>query len=169
MKYFIRIGAAEHEVDVEATDDRLVLRHGDDTFHADVSEVEAGEKYSVLVDGRSFSISVDGDGRKMTLVVGGRDHGVEVEDERERAMREISGGGASGGGVVEAVMPGIVRRVDAAPGGAVEAGDRLLILEAMKMENEICAEAAGVVEEVFVKEGDTVEAGAPLIQLAPPA
>lgn len=169
MKYHVKFGDADHEVDVDPTADGLVLRHDGEAVRADVSEIEPGEKYSILLDGRSFSVSVDGDGRKLSLIVSGQDHTVEVEDERERAMREISGGGAAAGGLVESVMPGIVRKVDVEAGAVVVAGDRLLILEAMKMENEICAEADGVVEEVLVKVGDTVEAGSPLVSLAPAA
>ncbi|MBI4879242.1 MAG: hypothetical protein HY812_06230 [Planctomycetes bacterium] len=102
-------------------------------------------------------------------MINGRAYQVEVEDERERIGRAIGSGGASGGGVVESVMPGIVRRVEVAPGSRVKTGDRLLILEAMKMENEICAEMDGVVEKVHVADGQTVEGGAPLVTLQAPA
>lgn len=65
-------------------------------------------------------------------------------------------------------MPGIVRQVFVAAGDSVQAGQRLLILEAMKMENEIKAEADGVVDEILVAEGSTVDAGSVLIRFAAP-
>jgi len=62
-------------------------------------------------------------------------------------------------------MPGIVREVMAVPGAAVEKGQALLILEAMKMQNEVRAAEPGTVRAVFVKKGDTVEKGARLLEI----
>jgi 3-methylcrotonyl-CoA carboxylase alpha subunit len=66
-------------------------------------------------------------------------------------------------------MPGVLRAVLVAPGQAVEAGARLAILEAMKMEHALSAPRAGIVAEVLAEAGDQVEAGAALIRLAPEA
>ena len=74
---------------------------------------------------------------------------------------------ASAGDAVEAPMPGLVRSVMAAPGAAVAAGDRLVVIEAMKMEHGLRAPRDGVIEAVLVAEGDQVEAGAPLVRFEP--
>jgi len=126
--------------------------------------VQAEEKYSVLLGRQSFSVSVDGDGKSMTLVIAGRAYTVDVEDERERATRGISAEGPPGG-VVESVMPGVVRSVAVRAGDVVEVGGPLLVLEAMKMENEIRSEVAGTVSVVHVQAGQTVEQGVPLVTL----
>jgi 3-methylcrotonyl-CoA carboxylase alpha subunit len=74
---------------------------------------------------------------------------------------------AGDGNVIEAPMPGLVKQVNAVPGQAVKQGDRLAILEAMKMEHALLAARDGVVAQVFAAMGDQVEAGAALVQLEP--
>ena len=66
---------------------------------------------------------------------------------------------------IHAPMPGLVLRVLVAPGDAVEAGQGVVVLEAMKMENEIQAQVAGVVKKIFVEEGQSVEGGDPLFEI----
>jgi biotin carboxyl carrier protein len=68
-------------------------------------------------------------------------------------------------GTITAPMPGTIMKVTVSPGAAVQAGDLLLTLEAMKMENEITSPSTGVVKQILVKEGQTVNAGDPLIQM----
>jgi pyruvate carboxylase subunit B len=92
---------------------------------------------------------------------------VEVLDERTRHIRSLVGAGKapSGGGAVKAPMPGLVVKVLVEAGATVAAGQGLVVLEAMKMENEIKAMAPGVVDSVAVKAGQAVEKGAPLVVL----
>jgi len=71
------------------------------------------------------------------------------------------------GGVVKAPMPGLVVRVEVSAGQVVEVGESLVVVEAMKMENELRAAHQGVVEAVHVKAGDRVEKGTPLVTLSP--
>ena len=167
MRYFVKIGEEELEVGVQPQAAGLLLSIGDQSYPVDAIAVEEGQKYSVLLGRRSFAVSVDGDGRKMSLVVNGHAHQMVVEDERERAMREIAGQGGAQGGDVESVMPGIVRKIHVKVGSEVKEGARLLILEAMKMENEICAEMDAVVTAVHVSDGQTVNGGDLLVSLAP--
>lgn len=165
MKYYVMVAGKEYAVDVDATGGALRLTLDGANYAVDVSAVQHGEQYSVLVDERSFAVSVDGDGRKLALVLDGYSYAVQVEDDRERASRALSNLHGSGGGVIESVMPGIVRKVEVQVGDTVKRGDRLLVLEAMKMENEILADADGVVSKVHVAAGQTVEGGAALVSL----
>lgn len=168
MKYSVRWGEREAEVEVAERDGALFVRlDGEEWIPVDLSCVEPAEKYSVLLGPRSFFVTIDGDAQAMRLGVAGRVFDVEVEDERERALRAVAGGRAGRGGVVASVMPGIVRRVDVREGDVVEEGARLVVLEAMKMENEILAEEGGRVVAVHVEEGATVETGDPLVTLGP--
>ncbi len=73
----------------------------------------------------------------------------------------------AGDGVTRSPMPGLVKAVHVVAGQTVAAGDRLAVLEAMKMEHSLTAAADGVVAEVLAQAGDQVEAGAPLIRLEP--
>jgi pyruvate carboxylase subunit B len=90
----------------------------------------------------------------------------EVIDERTRAIREMAGAGAGPAGPrpVVAPMPGMVLRVDVAAGDHVREGQGVVIVEAMKMENELKASAGGVVSRVLVRSGDTVEKGQVLVE-----
>ena len=78
------------------------------------------------------------------------------------------GAAASGPQTVTAEMPGKVLKLEVAVGEAVSAGQGIVIVEAMKMENEITSPIDGVVREIGVSEGQTVEAGAMLFVVAPP-
>jgi pyruvate carboxylase subunit B len=121
------------------------------------------------------------EGATHELAVGGRIEGqwqlidrgtvqsLEAVDERTRHIRSLAGTGdkAVKGGVVKAPMPGLVVRVLVAIGDLVVAGQGLVVLEAMKMENELKAPAAGVVREVRAVQGAAVEKGNVLVELAP--
>jgi pyruvate carboxylase subunit B len=95
---------------------------------------------------------------------------VEVVDDRTRAIRELTGAAAAGAGPkpVVAPMPGLVVKVDVSAGDAVEPGEGVVIVEAMKMENELKAEAGGVVARVHVRAGDTVDKGQVLVDFESP-
>ena len=91
---------------------------------------------------------------------------------RDRKLEVVDGvadlgktGAGRGSGVVKAVMPGLVIKVNVQEGQAVEAGTPLLVLEAMKMENEVKSPGAGVVKKINVKPGEIVETGAVLVEL----
>jgi biotin carboxyl carrier protein len=108
----------------------------------------------------------EGAGRWVVEVAGHR-LAVEALDERTRAIRELTRttGAASGPAPLVAPMPGLVVRVLVAPGAVVAAGAPLLVMEAMKMENELRAPAAGVVRAVRAAPGTAVEKGAVLVEL----
>lgn len=91
----------------------------------------------------------------------------QAETQLERAAKQASNSGAAQAGTLRAAMPGRIVRVLCEPGTHVEAGAPLLVIEAMKMQNELCASAAGIVEAVRVSVGDTVERGAVLLELTP--
>lgn len=165
MKLIARQGEADREVEV--------LRHGAGYRVSiggrwlDVDFVKAGEHvYSLrLEDGTQFSLVHHREGTTHEITLGGGMVSVEVIDptaaKRRRGDDEM---GASG--IVKALMPGRVVRVLVGKGDTVRKGAGLLILEAMKMENEIQAPADGTVDELFVTSGQTVEAGADLVHIS---
>src|ERR1041385_2421797 len=95
---------------------------------------------------------------------------VAVQDERSRGIEAASSKGkrAGGGGTVRAPMPGLVVRIEVAEGQRVDAGAGLVVVEAMKMENELRAPRPGMVKTVHVAVGQAVEKGASLVTLASP-
>ena len=166
MKYFVTIGPQTIEVDVEGShvvvDGVAVETH--------LAAVAGTPLYHLLLGGESWTVAaqqLDGAGRWALGVVGER---VEVQavDERTRQIQTLTGTRppAVAGGVVRAPMPGLVVRVEVTAGQRVEAGAGLVVVEAMKMENELRAPRAGVVETVHVAAGEAVEKGALLVTLA---
>ena len=128
--------------------------------------------YSLIVDGRSVRAVVEpnADGT-LRVTIDGNAHEVEVRDEHAMLMERFGGRSAGAGGIrhVRAPMPGMVRAVNVAEGDTVEEGHGLLVLEAMKMENELRAEVSGVVRAVHVGPGSAVEKNQMLVDIAPEA
>lgn len=132
--------------DVEGTPVRLV-RVGD-TVHRVIARREGGRgHYTLWVDGWRFD--------------------AEALDERARAIRELSAAtaAATGPAPLKAPMPGLIVRVNVQPGDTVQPGQGLVVMEAMKMENELKASAAGRVKAVLAAPGSAVEKGALLVEL----
>ncbi|MGA3187736.1 MAG: biotin/lipoyl-containing protein [Bryobacteraceae bacterium] len=115
--------------------------------------------FSILIDGRSYEATVLAPG---TIQVNGRIFSVEIFDPRELRARSTAGA-SQGRQNILAPMPGKVVRVLVAAGDAVEAGQGLIVVEAMKMQNEMKSPKAGTVVEIKTKDGATVAAGEILI------
>ena len=135
-----------------------------------VDAVKSGPTiYSIIEDGRQFEAMVDEKGTHgFDVLVAGRLFHLEAVDERTKLLAGSAHAVASGPQSVSAEMPGKVVKLNARAGDAVTEGQGILVIEAMKMENEIVAPITGVVREIGVSEGDTVEAGAPLFTVDPP-
>lgn len=146
------------------------FRLGDRVVQADVVQVNP-ECLSILAGGEQFAVHfLEREGRTV-VCVRGEMYDFAVLDAREKAMLELGAGGAAPdsatAGLVRSRIPGKVVSIAVAVGDVVAAGDKLLILEAMKMENELRAAAPGRVSRILVGPGDTVESGALLLELAP--
>ena len=171
MKYHV-------DVDGESLEIELIERGGDVyAVHPELNDgaetrveltpVRNSGSFSLLVGVRQLPVVSSGPNSDLTLVLGAETWQCSVMDERESLARaaEGGGGGRASGGVLKSVMPGIVREVRVAVGDAVERGQPLLILEAMKMENEIRADMDGTVTALHVAPGVAVAKGDQLITL----
>ena len=165
MRYFTRVDGVEREFRFERRDGRIVAHTGDGERVIDVSMVGDGTAFSMLVDGASHDLVIERSGATTWVQLQGERIKVDVVDERERAARAVAA--ARGGGVqqVEAVMPGVVVDVMIAEGDTVEAGQTLLVLEAMKMQNPLQADEPGIVRRVLVEKGAAVAGGALLVEI----
>ena len=121
----------------------------------------------VRLDAQTVRLMVEGGSGTWFVVIAGRRVAVEIRTPRQRLLDASTGGATSGHGPIRvlASLPGLVREVAVEVGTAVAEGERLVVLEAMKMQNEIRAPRAGVVVEVSVTAGQTVGAGAQLVQI----
>ena len=138
------------------------------TVHVDA--VRSGPTvYSVIEDGQQFEAMVDEKGAHgFDVLVGGRIFHLAVIDERSKLLAGSAAVIVSGPQTVMAEMPGKVVKVNVAVGAEVRERQGIVIVEAMKMENEIPSPIDGIVREIAVAEGQTVEAGATLFVVEPP-
>lgn len=127
-------------------------------------------KYKVTLNGRTYEVEVEA-GKAMLLneyeaLAPAAPAAAPVAAAPVAAPAAAPAANLAAGEPVKAPMPGVVLKVLVAQGQAVKAGDVLIILEAMKMENEIVAPRAGTVAQIVAAKGTTVDSGAPLIVLA---
>jgi glutaconyl-CoA/methylmalonyl-CoA decarboxylase subunit gamma len=163
MKYFVAIAGRTLEVVVAG---EQVLVDGR-PFAAHLSPVPGTPLRHLLLGNASFTLAMESSGRgEWAVGFHGLRHRVQVIDERTRHIRSLTGdrAGGSGQGVLRAPMPGLVIRVQVVVGQAVAAGQAVVALEAMKMENELRAPGTGVVRAVAVEPGQAVEKGAILVE-----
>ncbi len=162
MKYRVTIDGREREIDVVVTPDGGVSVSMDGAaVDADVERVPGG--LSLRLGHRVFDIAVGGTPDAMQVGAGAARAEAVVVSERARAKAKHSGGGGSGAKELRAPMPGRVVKVLVKAGDAVTAGDPCVVVEAMKMENELRAPTDGTIAAVHVSEGASVEGRALLI------
>ena len=169
MRYFVKIDGTEHVIDVaELPGGGFDVRLGADGAGAgkplEVEVSSPGGPLTVRVEGRVFDLVVDGAPPGLSVFASGRRAQVAVESAHQRAAASVRAGTkASSVGLVVSPMPGKVVKVLVKEGDDVEPGRPLVVVEAMKMENELVAEIAGTVQKVYVQPGDAVEGGARLV------
>jgi len=163
MKYRVSIDGQEREVDVVLGPDGAtsVSVDGQPT---DADIVRMPDGISVRIGDHVFDVAVGGRPDSATIAAGARRTVVSVESDRARARRRGHGGRDGERRDVRAPMPGRVVKVLVATGDDVEAGQPVVVVEAMKMENELRATAPGRVKSVEVAEGQNVESHAVLVR-----
>ena len=163
MIFNARYRDEEIPLEVERHGNTYRVRIGERWIVADL--ITAGGLRSLrLEDGTQFLLAHHREGTTHQITIGASRVDVEIVD--PLALRRKHGADHLGdSGIIKALMPGRIARVLVEKGAEVQRGTGLLVLEAMKMENEIPAPADGVVDEIFVKAGDTVEGGADLLHL----
>ena len=125
------------------------------------SVIEEGHQYEVMIDERAA--------HGFDVQIAGRLFHLDVVDERSKIFAEQAKKSAQGKQVIEAQMPGKVVKLNIAVGDTVKEKQPLMVVEAMKMENDIASPIAGVVTKIHVTTGDSVENGSKLITVEPPA
>jgi pyruvate carboxylase subunit B len=167
MRYFVEVEGRTVIVEVGA-DGVTVDGEG---VRAELQRVGGTNVRSLIVDGVSHRlVARRGGSGGWEIHLGGRSHAAEAVDERTRAIREMTGKGGkhSGPRPLKAPMPGLVVKVEVAEGESVLPGQGLVIVEAMKMENELKAEAGGRVSKVRVEPGQAVEKDQVLVEFDAP-
>lgn len=155
MKYYARVGENEYEIVI----DEGVVYVNDERLDVDLHQSGAPELYSMLFNGRSYELLLEAERYRYGVTIRGDHYDVLVEDERQRRLslgRDVPVLPV-GELPVTAPIPGLVVKVLVKEGETVEEGQPLVILEAMKMENEIRAARGGVVKSVKTGPGQRIE------------
>ena len=166
MRYFAKIEGSEEQlpVDIEpAGEGTFQVTMREQTHVVDARVLGTG-LLSLLIEGRSYGAEFEDAGDEVAVLLRGRVVRVDVADERRLRLRALSTEFAvTGKQVITAPMPGKVVKVLVKVGDEVESGQGLVVVEAMKMENELKAPKAGKVTELFAQEGSAVENNAKLV------
>jgi biotin carboxyl carrier protein len=164
VKYYATAGEQEYEIEI---DDGQIFVNGE-PVEVDLARSGVPELYSILINGRSYEVLIEEERQSYAVTLRGEQYHVKVEDERSRRLNAGRKGPdlPKGELIVKAPIPGLVVKVLVREGEEIAEDQPLVILEAMKMENEIRALRAGVVRKVEVSAGHRVEQNAPLLILA---
>jgi biotin carboxyl carrier protein len=174
--YRIDIGeqSAQREITIDGTaykiDWRLIAPLAADAK----GQVSAGGRYSLIIAGKSYEIFArrltkpdESGSQTYEIQFAGQRFEVQVEDEREKALAgSVKAAHEAGEARVRAPMPGLVIGVPLEVGASVAQGQTVVVLEAMKMENDLAAPKAGTIKEIKVNRGQTVNQGDVLVVIS---
>ncbi len=165
MKFKSIIEGQSVEMEFSPSLDKLAIK-SKDNLKIDCVQLNVNS-YSLLLNGKSFYLNIikQNDGYEVTV-----DHNtylVQVQDEIDMLLEKfgMQSDTSAHAGEIHALIPGLVSQLFVQPGDTVEVGQKLLILEAMKMENEIDSPVAGVIKNIQIKSGDKVEKGELIMEI----
>jgi len=164
MKYVTIINNEQYEVEID--NDGGIFINGE---RRDVDFLNlGGSLYSVITQNKSLEVVIDDENDKIEVLMGGRLYETQVLDERALLMAQRRGGLGGGSGEVHAPMPGLIVKVVVEVGQEVEQGKTVVILESMKMQNELKAPVDGTVTAIHIEASQTVDKNALLLEIEPP-
>lgn len=155
-KYYATIQGIEYVIEITSETSVTI---NDNPRMMDYQPLKQGSSCSLLVDGKLYEPTVYNENGGWEIILKGNRYNVQVEDERERLLRLASGGTSPQQGrfILTSPMPGLVIDIPVKEGDQVSEGDVLVILESMKMQNELTAPRAGTVTQIQVSVNDNVE------------
>ena len=155
MKYVTTI--EDKEFSVEIIDEKHI-RINENILEVDLIAVSGQPVYSLIIGGKSYEAYVYPEEKDWQVLLRGRQYKAMVEDEREKRLKTAGGARAESGEFhLKAPMPGLVVSIPVAEGQQVQKGQVLVILESMKMQNELKSPRDGTVHRIRVKPGESVE------------
>ena len=156
MRYITTVDNKEYLVEI--LDEKHIIINGK-TYEVDFESVSGQPVYSLIVDGKSHESYVQQGDDNWQVLLRGRLYPVTVEDEREKRLRAAAGGGVAEAGEfhLKAPMPGLVVAIPVNEGQEIKKGQVILILESMKMQNELKSPRDGTIGRIRVKAGESVE------------
>ncbi|OGO18606.1 MAG: hypothetical protein A2Z14_12135 [Chloroflexi bacterium RBG_16_48_8] len=156
MKYVASLGGQEVEIEINGEDEIIV---DGERYAIDFRSIAGQPVYSLLINGRSYEALVQLSEEGSEVLLQGQLFLISVDDERQRRLRQTSGPQLTERGEfhLKSPMPGLIISVSVREGQEVARGDRMIILESMKMQNELKSPRDGIIRSLRVKSGDNVE------------
>jgi biotin carboxyl carrier protein len=164
MIYEVSVGAKVYRVDLARNGEGWTCKLNGRQMPINVMTIQDGT-LSILLDGKSYEVKQEVTTAENNIVLGNQRFATVVRDPRSLQSRRTTGAVGQGPKKITAPMPGKVVRIMAAAGAEVEAGQAVIVIEAMKMQNELKSPKKGVVKKVSVTEGAAVEAGQALAEV----
>jgi biotin carboxyl carrier protein len=158
MKFTIELNGKTRTVELSDGEKGFACSIDGKVVEADIAEIGAGT-CSILMGGESLEVRITPRADALAAFVGGNEYSLKVRDSREWQRKRGGTAASEGRQQIVAPMPGKVIRILAKVGEKIEAGQGLVVVEAMKMQNEVRAPKSGVVEKIFAVEGQSVNAG----------
>jgi acetyl/propionyl-CoA carboxylase alpha subunit len=170
VKYYVTIEDRVVDIDLDDTAEGWTATIEGRTYGLDLVATAGDSLFSLIVDNASHELLVEDVPGGIEILVGGELFHIVVQDEWERRLANIQRktSAETGETIVKAPMPGAVVGVAVAAGDVVKRGQGLVVLSAMKMENEIRSPREGTIVSVHVAEGDKVEQNADLVTIGTP-
>ena len=167
--YRLKLGDQEHELEVEEHDGAFRVRLGDQWYPVELQRLGETARYSLLLDRRPYDVFAEEGPTGYHIVIGCRLFAITapgpMRGRRAAGPEELEAPADAGEWVLTSPMAGVVQEVLVQPGDEVVAGQAVMVIEAMKMQNDLHARRAGTVKAVYVSAGQRVEQGAPLLVL----
>ena len=167
--YRLKLGDQEHELEVEEHDGRFRVRLGDTWYPVELERVGEGARYSLLLERGPYDVFAEEGPHGYHIVIGSRLFVITtpgpVRGRQAGGPADVETTAEAGEGVLTSPMAGVVQEVLVQPGDEVKAGQVVMVIEAMKMQNDLHARRDGTVKAVYVSAGQRVQQGAPLLVL----
>ncbi|MEX0786288.1 MAG: biotin/lipoyl-containing protein [Dehalococcoidia bacterium] len=167
--YQLTLDGTEHELEVEEHDRAFRVRLGDAWFTIELQRLGETARYSLLLDRHPYDVFAEEGPHGYHVVIGARTFAITTpglkRGRRSGDPADVEAVPDTGEWVLTSPMAGVVQQVMVQPGDEVEAGQVVMVVEAMKMQNDLHARRAGTVKAVYVSAGQRVDQGAPLLVL----
>jgi acetyl/propionyl-CoA carboxylase alpha subunit len=168
MKYTAIIRGEERDVQIQPLDENRFEIELDGQKRIIDARFCADDAVSLLIDNKSYDLTYSMDGDRVELNFWNQYFDIEMLDERKMRMRKVRSELEMGGPEeIKTSMPGKIVKCLVKPGDVVEPGQGIIIVEAMKMENELKCRNGGVVKVIHVSPGETVESDVVLVEIEP--
>jgi len=165
MDYLVKIADKEYNVTIDSAAHPPQIKLNGKKVSTDFSTRSDNSEIQLLINNRSYDVEVAKQNGNFTVFIYGKEYSLYAEDERLAKIREVAGMGAEEDSRkrLRAPMPGLVTHLLKGPDDQVAKGESLIVVEAMKMENEIKSHVDGIIKEISVKEGQTIDKDAVLV------